>query len=124
MVTGEKAPKDDRAGEVPNLRLKALEEIRSYAKQQVTSIGLPVLVIEIPQGTVSDIMSLNGWVNAPDTWTSKVADDENDAMKTAMGNVVNSCTNVFSVIDSEMGSIHANDLDMVPEDHPDDKWTL
>ena len=69
-------------------------------------------------------MSLNGWVNAPDIWTSKVADDENDAMKTAMGNVVNSCTNVFSVIDSEMGSIHANDLDMVPEDHPDAKWTL
>ncbi len=109
---------------VPNLRLKALEEIRSYAKQQVTSIGLSTLVIEIPQGAVSDSMSPNGWVNAPDTWMSKVADDENDAVKTAMGKVVDACTNVFSTIDSEMGSIHANGLDKVPEDHPDAKWTL
>jgi len=55
---------------------------------------------------------------------SKVADDENDAVKTAMGKVVDACTNVFSTIDSEMGSIHANGLDKVPEDHPDAKWTL
>lgn len=122
-MTGEGLPQDgkDKKG-LPNLRLRALEDIRSYAEHEVNAIGLNVGPLAAPQGTAADIMSPNGWVNTPDTWVSKVADDKNHDVGEAMREVVDACEKIFSAIDSEIRRIHANGLDEVPEDHSDAKW--
>ena len=122
-MTGGGLPQDEQTKKkVPNLRLEALKDIRSYAKHEVNAIGIYVGPLRAPQGTAADIMSPNGWVNTPDTWVSKVADDTNHDVGKAMREVMDACEKIFSVIDSEIGKIHANGMDEVPEGHPDAKW--
>lgn len=112
---------------VKNPRLKALEELREHSKSTIAfRLGIMDNAIELPPAgastAFSDSLSPDGWVNAADTWTSKLADSQNDAVKEVMRGVETACTSLLSAIDSEISSIHASGLDMVDEDSDEAKW--
>ena len=113
--------------QVENPRLRALEELRQLSKSAIVSLlGImdnAVQLLPTGAGTAfSDSLSPNGWVNAQDTWTSKLADLQDEAVKKAMRDVQAACDGLISAIDSEISSIHASGLDMVDEDSDEAKW--
>lgn len=113
-----KLPEDGQdKKEFPNLRLEALKDIQSYAEQKLT-------FIRGYNNMLKDIMSHNSGVDAPDTWVCRAANDEGSELRNAAGKVASACNQVFEVIDSEIGNIHASGLDKVPEGHPDATWKL
>lgn len=125
-MPGDELPKDPNANEVANARLEFLEKLRDVAKTAFARLGIMENAVEaLPAGAAaaSELQTSNGWVNAPDTWTCKLADHENDAMKEEVGKVVTACTDLLAAIDSEISRIYANGLSTVPKDHKDATWS-
>ena len=126
-MPGDELPKDPNANEVANPRLEFLEKLRDVAKAVFARLGILENAVEAPPAggvtTTANLQSASGWVNAPDTWTCKLADYENDAMKEEVGKVAAAFIDLLAAIDSEISSIHANGLSMVPKDHEDATWS-
>jgi hypothetical protein len=126
MTTGEEAPRDKK-DDVPNLRLEFLEKLRGIAKDAFATLGVMDNVLEAPPAgervTTFDLLSSNGWVNSPDTWTCKLADSENDIVKSNVNAVDAAARSLLSGIDSEISNIYANDRATVPKGDPDAVWS-
>jgi hypothetical protein len=109
--------------EVDNPRLKALQELRAYVAQQFRVMGISDNKIEVPQqGYIPDLLTPSGFINAPDTWTSKLADSENDLMKAEVNGVSSACSDLINQIDAEINRIFQENKQKVPEDSPEAKW--
>lgn len=127
-MPGEEVPKDEQdENKVPNLRLKFLEELQRVAKSAFARPGIMGNSVELPPAgggvTAFDLQSPNGWVNTPDVWTCKLADSENDVVKSNVNAVVVAGQRLLSGIDSEINNIRANGRAKVREDDPDATWT-
>ncbi len=127
-MTGEEVPKDEQdENKVPNLRLKFLEELQRVAKSAFARPGIMDNSVQLPPAgggvTAFDLQSPNGWVNTPDVWTCKLADSENDIVKSNVNAVVVAGQRLLSGIESEISNIYANNRAKVREDDPDAVWT-
>ena len=128
-MPGEEVPKDEQdENKAPNLRLRFLEELYRVARSDFARPGIIAHPgIEVPPAgggvTAFDLRSLNGWVNTPDVWTCKLADSENDIVKSNVNAVVVAGVRLLSGIESEISNIYANNRAKVREDDPDAVWT-
>ena len=123
-MPGEEVPKDEQdENKVENLRLKFLEELQRVAKSAFARPGIGGLPPTAGGGTALDLQSPHGWVNRPDVWMCKLADSENDIVRSNVNAVVVAGERLLSGIDSEINNIRANDRVRVREDDPDAKWT-
>jgi hypothetical protein len=123
-MTGGGLPQDEKTeNKVQNLRLKFLEELQGVAKKAFVEAGVMEGGI-CPVGVVmaQEFQSSSGWVNASDTWTCKLADSENDIVKSNVNSVSAAGASLLSGIDAEISNIHANGKDMVDENDEDAKW--
>ena len=82
-MTGEEVPKDEQdKKDSPNLRLQFLERLQGIAKGAFADNGIvDDGLCHVEEVSVRQFQSSNGWVNAPDTWTCKLADSHNDIVK-------------------------------------------
>ena len=126
MTTGDEAPRNKK-DDVQNRRLEFLEKLRGTAKSAFARLGVMSNVLEVPPAgegvTTFDLQSSNGWVNSPDTWTCKLADSENDIVKSNVNAVDAAARSLLSGIDSEISNIYANDRATVPKGDPDAVWS-
>ena len=124
-MPGEEVPKDDQdKKDSPNLRLQFLERLQGIAKGAFVDNGIVDDGLCHVEGvSARQFQSSNGWVNAPDTWTCKLADSHNDIVKSNVNAVSAAGSSLLGTIDSEISNIYANDKAMVREDDPDARWT-
>ena len=123
-MPGEEVPKDEQdENKVDNLRLKFLEELQGAAKKAFVEAGVAEDGI-CPVGVImaQDFQASSGWVNASDTWTCKLADSENDIVKSNVNAVSVAGARLLNGIDAEISNIHANGKDKVDENDEDAKW--
>ena len=133
-MTGVRRPQDEQNKKLPqdaqdkkdcpNLRLKFLERLQEIAKGAFVDHGVVDNGLCLVEGvSARQFQSSNGWVNAPDTWTCKLADSHNDIVKSNVNAVSAAGSSLLGTIDSEISNIYANDKAMVREDDPDARWT-
>lgn len=117
-------PQDEQnKKDCPNLRLKFLERLQEIAKGAFVDNGIVDDGLCRAEGfSVRQFQSSAGWVNAPDTWTCKLADSHNDIVRSNVNAVSTAGSNLLSAIDSEISNIHANNNAMVRADDPDATW--
>lgn len=123
-MTGEEVPKDEQdKKDSPNLRLQFLERLQGIAKGAFVDHGIVDDGLCHVEGvSARQFQSSNGWVNAPDTWTCKLADSHNDIVKSNVNAVGAAGSSLLSTIDSEISNIYANDRAKVRADDPDATW--
>jgi len=123
-MPGEEVPKDDQdKKDSPNLRLQFLERLQGIAKGAFVDNGIVDDGLCHVEGvSARQFQSSNGWVNAPDTWTCKLADSHNDIVKSNVNAVGAAGSSLLSTIDSEISNIYANDKVKVRADDPDATW--
>lgn len=122
-MTGEEVPKDKPdENKVPNLRLRFLEEVQKVADEKFTEAGVLDDGLCHADGVAKYFMSSDGWVNAPDTWTCKLADSHNDIVRSNVSAVIAASTYLQRTVDSEIDSIFSDKRDEVPEDDEDATW--
>lgn len=119
-----KLPQDEQdKKDCPNLRLKFLEKLQGVAKKGFEEAGVVENGI-CPVGVVvaQEFQSPSGWVNASDTWVCKLADSENDIVKSNVNAVSAAGASLLNGVDAEISNIHANGKDKVDENDEDAKW--
>lgn len=123
-MTGEEVPKDEQdKKDSSNLRLQFLERLQGIAKGAFADNGIvDDGLCHVEEVSVRQFQSSNGWVNAPDTWTCKLADSHNDIVKSNVNAVSAAGSSLLSTIDSEISNIYANDRAKVRADDPDATW--
>ncbi|BDA63693.1 MULTISPECIES: hypothetical protein [Actinomyces] len=103
---------------ISNPRKRALALLRATVEKEMDPMGVEGNFVEIPSGPVVDLTSASGGVNSPDTWTSNLADAQNDAMKAEVGSLANAFLDIISAIDSERSGME----DMVDSESDEGRW--
>lgn len=100
--------------EVRNPKWDALNRLKSYVQSKNKTLGYsdPQACV-VPPGS-----SYGGKINASDTWTSKLADDQ----ATYTTQDVTSLANVFTALEDEITSAMSSMNEYVDENDPAAKW--